>query len=58
MVSIFIVALVAFVAFVTAVMALTVSKSRMWDTVACVAAYASGVVAIAATVVALISRLL
>lgn len=58
MVSIFILALVAFVVFVVAVMAFTVSKSRMWDTVVCVAAYASGVVAVAATVVALISRLL
>lgn len=58
MVSIFIVALVAFAAFVAAFVAFTASKSRMWDTVVSVVVYFSGVVAVAATMVALISGLL
>ena len=58
MVSIFVVALVAFAIFAMAVAALTASHSRVWDTVLYFVIYASGVVSVTATAVALISGLL
>lgn len=58
MMSILIVALVAFAISVMAFAALTASRSRVWDTVASVVVYSSGVVSVAAAVVALMAGLL
>lgn len=58
MTSIFIVALGAFVICVLAVIALTISPSRVWDVVAYLVIYASGVVSVTAAAVASISGLL
>lgn len=58
MMSIPIVALVSFAISVVAFAALTASRSRVWDTVAGVVVYSSGVVSITAAVVALMAGLL